>query len=107
GQVPDRLITVNPTFGANAQYDSLDEELLCDAVHAAGLEDVWIILGHTHFPAAAPVSRNGRRWERYMNSGSGVNDDMVTAVEWDGTGDEPTARVVAWTSADDDTPPEF
>lgn len=105
GELPDRLLTVHPTFGANSDYDSLDEELLFEAVHTAGIEDVWMLLGHTHFPVAAPLSRTGRRWARYLNSGSGVNDGMITAIEWDGTGREPTARLVAWTMAGADTPP--
>lgn len=106
GRFPDRLITVSPTFGANAEYDSLDEELLWAAVRGAGLEDVWIILGHTHFPLLAPVSRSGDRWERYANSGSGVSDGLITAIEWDGTGAEPVARLVGWSFADADAPEE-
>lgn len=106
GRFPNRLITVHPTFGANAEYDSLDEELLWDAVRGAGLGDVWIVLGHTHFPLVAPVSRTGERWSRYVNSGSGVSDGLVTAIEWDGAGAAPDVRLVAWTFADDDTPDE-
>lgn len=106
GQMPDRLIAVNPTFGANSSYDSLDEELLYDAVHAADLDDLWILLGHTHFPVSSPISRSGRRWERYVNSGSGVTDGVITGIEWDGTGAEPRVRLVAWTYAGRDTPAE-
>lgn len=106
GRFPNRLISVHPTFGANAEYDSLDEELLWDAVRGAGVDDVWIILGHTHFPLLAPRSRTGERWTRYANSGSGVSDGVVTAVEWDGTGTEPDVRLVAWTLTNDVTPDE-
>ncbi len=110
GEIPDRLIAVNPTFGANSSYDSLDEELLCEAVRTAGLDDLWLILGHTHFPVSAPVSRTGQRWDRYMNSGSGVTDGVITAIEWDGTattdGGDPQVRLVGWAMAGKDTPPE-
>jgi hypothetical protein len=52
----------------------------------------------------SPLSRSGDRWTRYLNSGSGVGDGMITAIEWDGTGSEPIGRLVAWTMAEDDTP---
>ena len=110
GEIPDRLIAVNPTFGANSSYDSLDEELLCEAVRTAGLDDLWLILGHTHFPVSAPVSRTGQRWDRYVNSGSGVTDGVITAIEWDGgataDGGDPQVRLVGWAMASKDTPPE-
>lgn len=110
GQIPDRLIAVNPTFGANSSYDSLDEELLCDAVRTAGLDDLWLILGHTHFPVSSPLSRTGERWERYVNSGSGVTDGVITAIEWDGhavaDGGEPRVRLVGWAMAGADTAPD-
>ena len=96
GRMPDRLITVNPVFGANSSYDSLDEELLFDTVVAAGFEDLWVLMGHTHSPVASPVSRNGEIWTRYLNSGCGIIDGAITAIEWDGSGDEPLARLVAW-----------
>jgi len=110
GEMPDRLIAVNPTFGANSTYDSLDEELLCAAVHDAGLDDLWLVLGHTHFPVSSPVSRTGRRWQRYVNSGSGVTDGVITAIEWDGASPtdagEPHVRLVAWALAGRDTAPD-
>ena len=110
GKIPDRLIAVNPTFGANSQYDSLDEELLCSAVRSAGLDDLWLIMGHTHFPVSSPVSRTGERWDRYVNSGSGVTDGVITAIEWDGTatadGGDPSVRLVGWTMAGPETPPD-
>jgi hypothetical protein len=35
-----------------------------------------------------------------------VARELVTGLEWDGTGPEPIVRLVAWTYADDDTPDE-
>jgi len=106
GRFPDRLIEVNPTFGANTSYDSLDEERLFDAIEREGLGDLWLILGHTHFAATAPLSKTGRRWDRYVNSGSGVNDGVITAIEWDGSGTEPVVRLVGWMLATPDTSPD-
>lgn len=97
GESANRLISVNPTFGATATYDSLDEELLFDALDPTDA-DPWLLLGHTHVPLAGPRSRTGRRWPKYMNSGSGVLPDLVTAIEWDGTGATPVVRLVAWTT---------
>ena len=102
----NRLLTVNSTFGANATYDSLDEELLFEALEPLVDDGLWILLGHTHIPLFEPWSRNGRRWTHYVNSGSGVTRELVTGIEWDGTGPEPVVRLVAWTYADDMTPPE-
>lgn len=100
GEAPNRLITVHPTFGVSPNYDSLDEELLFRAMepHPDG---PWLLLGHTHSPVSEPRSRTGRVWRRYLNSGCGVTRDLITAIEWDGTGSEPTARLVAWTYRDD------
>lgn len=106
GEMPDRLIRVSPTFGANSSYDSLDEELLFDAVHREGLDDIWMLLGHTHSPVSSPRSRSGDDWTRYLNSGSGVTEGIITAIEWDGTGAEVTAVLVAWSIADESTPLE-
>jgi hypothetical protein len=76
-------------------------------VHGAGLDDIWIVLGHTHFPVASPLSRTGRPWKRYVNSGSGVTDGLITAVEWDGSGGgDPAVRLVGWSMAGADTPPD-
>lgn len=97
GRLPNKLITINPIFGANSSYDSLDEELLANSIAAAGLDHIWYLLGHTHSPVEAPVMSRGIKWKRYANSGSGLVQDVVTAIEWDGTVENPTARVVAWT----------
>lgn len=102
GRSRNGLITVNPTFGATATYDSLDEELLFEALDPTSA-DPWIFFGHTHVPLRSPRSRTGRRWLKYMNSGSGVLKDVVTAIEWDGTSSPPTARLVAWTTLESDS----
>ena len=102
---PNRLISVNPTFGATSTYDSMDEELLFEALGST-VDDMWLLLGHTHVPVFEPMSRGGKRWRRYANSGCGITRELITGLEWDGTGDEPAVRLVAWTYADDETPPE-
>lgn len=102
----NRLATVNQMFGANASYDSLDEELLFEALEPALGDDMWILLGHTHIPVFEPWARTGRRWRRYANSGCGVTRELVTGLEWDGTGAEAVMRLVAWTYADEHTPPD-
>lgn len=96
GEAPNRLITVHPTFGVTSSYDSLDEELLFSALDPRP-DGPWLLMGHTHSPVSSPRSRSGRRWSRYLNSGCGVTRELLTAIEWDGTGPEPTARLVAWT----------
>ncbi|MEZ5321509.1 MAG: hypothetical protein R2698_05460 [Microthrixaceae bacterium] len=105
GRLSNRLIAVSPTFGANAAYDSLDEELLCTAMSDAGHDERWLILGHTHVPVRSPVSRTGRRWFRYANSGCGIARDVITGIEWSG-GTDPAPRLVAWTFIDAETDPE-
>lgn len=102
----NRLIEVHPFFGANTNYDSLDEEILFKGLRDDDLLDCWLFMGHTHSPVAGPTSRLGNRWERYFNSGSGVTPTMVTAIEWDGTDGEGDAQLVAWvlTSPDADGP---
>lgn len=101
---PNRLISVNPTFGATSTYDSMDEELLFEALGNT-VDDMWLMLGHTHVPVYEPLSRAGRPWRRYANSGCGITRELITGLEWDGTGSEPVVRLVAWTYADDETPP--
>ena len=98
GRSPNRLITVDPTFGATSSYDSLDEELLFRSMDPPD-DGPWLLMGHTHSPVTSPRSESGRAWARYANSGCGVNREMITALEWDGTGDQPTVQLVAWTFA--------
>ncbi|HMS11875.1 MAG TPA: hypothetical protein PKD80_02110 [Microthrixaceae bacterium] len=100
GELPNRLIRVSGTFGANSRYDSLDEEALFAAVHACDLDSVWFLLGHTHSPVRSPQAGDGRTWERYANAGSGITPSMITAIEWDGTAETPTVTLVAWVWSD-------
>jgi hypothetical protein len=106
GKWPNRLITVHPTFGANSHYDSLDEELLFHAVKKINTSNVWLLLGHTHSPVSEPVSRDATRWKRYVNSGCGVAQSLVTAIEWNGDFAPEGAALVAWAYADESTPRE-
>jgi hypothetical protein len=107
GRARNRLTRVNGLVGANTGLDSMDEVLLFESFRRAwgaeGELDLepgpWIILGHTHIPLAAPFHpRDGGRWHRYRNAGSGITHRLVTGVEWDGTADpvHPDVRLVAW-----------
>ncbi len=97
GDAPNRLIPVHPIFGATPTFDTMDEELLHEAL--SGRRDgPFVIMGHTHSPVASPVSRRGDSWSRYANSGSGVLHHAMTAVEVDGTGDEVSVTLVIWSS---------
>ena len=108
GTASNSLVAVDPLFGANRHYDSLDEELLFSAVspHLDRPPRPWLLFGHTHFPVYEPLSRTGLTWKRYANSGTGLLWGVVTGLEWDGTGDEPRVQLVAWSWANDDTAPE-
>ena len=102
GRRHNSLLRVDATFGANRSYDSLDEELLFDAVGGANDRAAWFLMGHTHFPVFEPVSHSGARWWRYVNSGNGLGDGLITAIEWAG-GDRPhEPRLVAWCWGDRD-----
>jgi hypothetical protein len=101
GRRRNGLLRVNPRFGASSSYDSLDEELLFDALGGAANVGPWIIMGHTHFPVVEPASDTGARWWRYINSGHGLGAGVITAVEWPGSGRSggdgaPRPRLVAW-----------
>ena len=87
----------------NANYDSLDEELLFDAVGGAVDGGPWLLMGHTHSPLLQPLSRTGVRWMRYANSGHGLWEGMITAIEWEGSLGRPfQPKVVAWVRLDRD-----
>lgn len=107
GRAANRLLEVNPVFGVNRSYDSLDEELLFAAMGDAAEDGPWLLFGHTHVPVDMPRSRRGGTWRRYANSGAGVLPRLITGLEWHHPhGDEPEVRLVAWSYADVDTPPE-
>lgn len=109
GEHPNLLTRVSPRLGANRDLYSLDEVWLLDAFRerwAPGSEP-WLVLGHTHLPVSgARVPGRDDRWERYVNSGSAVTHQLVTAVEWDGSvpGTDPVVQLVAWHVADASTP---
>ncbi len=107
GRAANHLLEVNPVFGVNRSYDSLDEELLFAAMGDATQRGPWLLFGHTHIPVDRPRSRGGARWRRYANSGCGVLPGLVTGLEWHHSrGSSPALRLVGWTYADGDTPPE-
>ncbi|HKY15994.1 MAG TPA: hypothetical protein VJM33_13800 [Microthrixaceae bacterium] len=104
GRRQNRLTGIGSRFGANANFDSLDEELLFDAIGEAGTAGPWLILGHTHVPLLSPLSRSGARWARYANAGHGLWHEMITAIEWPGSAaagpEGRVPRLVAWVHAD-------
>lgn len=99
GKAPNKLVAVHPVFGATGDYDSLDEQVLFDALEPDD-DDPWLFMGHTHYPIFAPLAKQGTRWQRYVNSGSGILPNVVTAIEWDGTSDATIATLVCWTWSD-------
>ncbi len=101
GRRRNGLKRVNQRFGASSSYDSLDEELLFDALGGAATVGPWILMGHTHFPVLQPASDTGARWWRYANSGHGLGSGLITAIEWPGDEPAPRApRLVAWVWGD-------
>lgn len=106
GRLRNRLTRVNGITGATIGLDSLDEVLLFEAARrrwGSGAGDLdggpWVVLGHTHIPLAAPEHpRDGGRWRRYVNIGSGITYELVSLVEWDGERDprNPAVRLVGW-----------
>lgn len=96
GQRSNQLLAVHERFGVNSSYDSLDEELLFEALRAQDRPHPWLLLGHTHAPVLEPRSRTGRWWEQYANSGYGIGNGLVTALEWPGGAAPRRPRLVAW-----------
>lgn len=97
GRGRNRLITVDPRFGGNRRFDSLDEERLFAALDGAAPDGEWpwMLFGHTHYPMLQPVDAQGRV-TRYANSGTGVLDHAVSALEWDPDGGDQPVRLVLW-----------
>ena len=96
GKGRNQLITVDPRFGGNRRFDSLDEERLFDRLAEAPPPGgwPWIVFGHTHLPMLRPVNSRGEQ-VRYANTGCGVLDSAFSALEWDPDADE-TLRLVLW-----------
>lgn len=103
GLVGNELRSVDPVFGVNGAHDSVDEVRLAASFRDVfGDEPPWLLLGHTHFPLLHPWSTAaGQPWPRYVNSGSAVSWELLTAVEWDASrSDGEPVRLVAWHFAD-------
>jgi hypothetical protein len=96
GRARNRLITLDPRFGGNRRFDSLDEQRLFEAL--AGCPPAggwpWLVFGHTHLPMLRPLRADGVA-VRYANSGCGVLDGAISALEWVPDDDEPL-RLVPW-----------
>lgn len=83
GRARNRLITLDPRFGGNRRFDSLDEERLFGELRRTAPEGgwPWLLFGHTHLPMLRPVDADGRP-ARYANSGAGILERSFTAIEW-------------------------
>lgn len=101
GRARNRLITLDPRFGGNRRFDSLDEERLFAALDQDPPPGgwPWLVLGHTHYPMIRPTSKRGGM-VKYANSGCGVLNRAVSALEWDASRDEPL-RLVLWVDEGD------
>lgn len=104
GGASNRLIEVDPRYGGNRRFDTLDEELLFASLDAHERRPdggwPWLIYGHTHFPMLWPHNALGEP-VRYANSGCGVLDGAFSALEWDGSDPEQPLRLVVWRSTPD------
>ena len=102
GKARNRLISVDPRYGGNRRFDSMDEERL----FARLAEDEpdggwpWIIYGHTHFPMLWPQNRAGSA-VKYANSGCGVLEGAFSALEWDSSDPERPLSLVVWSRGED------
>jgi len=98
GQARNRLITLDPRFGGNRRFDSLDEERLfadlAERSPRSGAEWPWLLFGHTHLPMLEPLSAAGRP-TRYANSGTALLEGAISLLEWDP--DVRAPRLVVWT----------
>lgn len=113
GRGRNRLITLDPRFGGNRRFDSLDEQRLFDhlervvdergaasgAVRAdGGVGWPWLLFGHTHLPMIRPLDGTGRQVD-YANSGTGLLERAVSMIEWDPDRREP--KLVVWVDEPD------
>jgi hypothetical protein len=95
---------LSPWLGVTTALGNLDEVRLFRAMKKKNW--IWpydwvpyVILSHTHVPLAAPLSpHDDGLWSKYVNSGCGMFNRMITGIEWDGTANaaEPQVRLVAW-----------
>lgn len=95
GRGRNRLITLDPRYGGNRRFDSLDEErLFCELARSEPADGwPWLLFGHTHLPMLRPLGESGRP-VRYANSGAGILERSFTALEWDPRRREP--HLVLW-----------
>lgn len=102
GRGRNRLITVDPRYGGNRRFDSLDEARLFARLDAEQPEGgwPWLVFGHTHFPMLRPVHSDGTS-VRYANSGCGVLGGAISALEWVPEDLEDPLRLVLWTDEPD------
>jgi hypothetical protein len=100
--VPNRLISVDPRYGGNRRFDSLDEERLFARLSRDAPDGgwPWLLFGHTHFPMLRPLDAAGHP-VRYANSGSGVLHGAFTALEWDPTSADGPLHLVIWQQTPD------
>lgn len=97
GGASNRLIALDPRFGGNRRFDSLDEVRLFERLEQRTPDCgwPWLVHGHTHFPMLSPVDSRGRP-ARYANSGCGVLREGFTALEWDQSNASGPLRLVVW-----------
>ena len=102
GRARNRLISVDPRYGGNRRFDSMDEERLFARLAETEPDDgwPWLVYGHTHFPMLWPQSRSGEP-VKYANSGCGVLEGAFSALEWDASDPADPLRLVVWVRGDD------
>lgn len=113
GRARNRLISLDPRFGGNRSFDSLDEQRLFahldDVIARRGAESgavrpdgsigwPWLIFGHTHLPMLRPLDAEGTP-VRYANSGTGLLERAISLIEWDPHRRAP--RLVVWSDEPD------
>jgi len=102
GRARNRLITVDPRYGGNRRFDSLDEQRLFSRLAEEAPEGgwPWLVFGHTHFPMLWPQGADGTA-VKYANSGSAVLDGAMTCLEWDSSDAERPLRLIVWLAEPD------
>ena len=98
GRAGNRLRSIRGPFSVDRDQFTLNETELHESFAGHFGEDAgpWLVLGHTHVPGDDPWDPGtNSRYERYVNSGSGVAERVITAVEWDGGAAERRPILVA------------